>query len=85
MNKKVRVGSKYIYDPVMLDVLNPPKVQYVKQGDLVKVINMFGCPPANTMGMCYISLNGNFAGMVCTNSLINQAEWKRRKDEHQND
>jgi hypothetical protein len=77
MNRKVRVGSKYVYDPVMMDVLNPP-FGNPNPGDLVKVINKFGCPPANTMGMCYIEFGGIFMGMVCTNSLINQAEWKRR-------
>jgi len=75
--RKVRVGSKYVYDPVLFDKLNPPVVNVVR-GQLVKVVNLRGCPPANTMGMCYINFNGIFAGMVCTNSLINLAEWKRR-------
>ena len=80
MNRKVMVGSKYIYDPVSLDRTNPPFGE-LKQGDEVKVINKYGCPPANTMGMCYVELNGVFMGMVCTNSLINKIEWKRRLNE----
>ena len=65
--RKVRVGSKYRYEPVMFDILNPPFG--VKPNEVVKVIHLPGCPRANTMGMCYVALNGNFAGMVCTNSL----------------
>ena len=80
MNRKVRVGSKYIFHPVMFDKINPP-FGYLKDGSLVKVVNKFGCPPANTMGMCYVELNGVFAGMVCTNSLINIAEWKNYQKE----
>ena len=76
MNRKVRVGSYYAYEPVMFDELNPP-VNYVEPGQIVRVINKFGCPPANTMGMCYIEIpdmnrpseKGEFIGMVCTNSL----------------
>ena len=75
MNRKVRVGSKYSFQPVMFDIINPPFGE-LKEGQIVKVINKFGCPPANTMGMCYVELNGVFAGMVCTNSLIPLSEWK---------
>lgn len=69
---KVRVGSKYIYDSVVFDMLNPPfgEIEHILHvGDTVKVINKFGCPPANTMGMCYISKDDKFVGMVMTNSL----------------
>jgi hypothetical protein len=65
---KVHVGSKYIFNPVMFDVLNPPF--NVKPGDTVKVINLPGCPKANTMGMCYVADEaGKFGGMVMCNSL----------------
>lgn len=71
---KVRVGAKYTYEPVMLDLLSPPygaERGILKAGDQVKVVNLYGCPPANTMGHCYVNtLAGEFAGMVCTNSLV---------------
>ena len=68
MIKKVRVGSKYRYTPVIMDACFPVN-QGLKVGDIVKVINMYGCPKANTMGQCYVEKNGVFMGMVCTNSL----------------
>lgn len=65
---RVRVGSRYKFEPVLFDVLNPPFA--AEPGDIVTVINLPGCPKANTMGMCHVAdLAGNFAGMVCTNSL----------------
>lgn len=30
----------------------------LRVGDLVKVVNLYGCPPANTMGQCYVELVG---------------------------
>jgi len=52
----------------MFDKLSPPFG--AKEGDTVKVVNLPGCPKANTMGMCHINdINGKFAGHVCTNSL----------------
>jgi hypothetical protein len=72
-SKKVRVGATYKYDPVPFDRFNPPFGCH--KGDEVKVINLPGCPRANTMGMCYVAKGGKFAGMVCTNSL----ESKRKK------
>ncbi len=68
VTRRVRVGSRYRYDPVMFDRLHPP--YDASPGDIVTVINCPGCPRANTMGMCYISRDGQpFAGMVMTNSL----------------
>jgi hypothetical protein len=72
-NKRVRVGKKYKLSLVPFDQFNQPFGMiegWLKDGDEVKVINLFGCPKANTMGMCYISKNGEFAGMVMTNSLV---------------
>jgi len=67
MAKKVKAGKTYVYEPVLFDVLNPPFG--VEPGDIVKVVNLPGCPRANTMGMCHVEKDGEFAGMVCTNSL----------------
>ena len=68
MTNKVRIGKKYRYEPVMFDVSHPPF--NVKPGDIVIPTNLPGCPKANTMGMCYVTKDGKFAGMVCTNSLV---------------
>lgn len=72
---RVRVNSKYFYHPVPMDRFNPPygvTAGYMKAGDEVKVVNQHGCPPANTMGMCYVEKDGQFCGMVCTNSLTKE-------------
>ena len=44
-------------------------------GDLVQVINLPGCPPANTMGQCYVRLVGDSSKafvMISTSSLEKQ-------------
>lgn len=66
---KVIVGRVYKFVPVGLDIWDSRAK--VKAGTNVKVINMFGCPPANTNGHCYIAtLDGKFAGLVLTASLV---------------
>lgn len=72
-NKKVRVGTTYIYYPVLLDRIHPP-AGVVQPGDIVVVVNLHGAPPANTMGHCYVNVAGKFGGLVCTNSLYPLAE-----------
>ena len=67
MFKRVRVGKVYRYEPVGMDIYDP--ASRAKRGELVKVVNQYGCPPANTMGHCYIAVAGQFAGLVLTNSL----------------
>lgn len=69
---KVRVNSKYFYDPVPIDRFNPPygvQAGLLNPGDQVKVVNLHGAPKANTMGHCYIEKDGKFCGMVHVNSL----------------
>ena len=66
---RVRVGGRYRFDPVLFDVLNPPANLPLEKGDIVVVTNLPGAPKANTMGMCYVTKKGVFAGMVMTNSL----------------
>jgi hypothetical protein len=52
----------------------------VVPGDEVRVINLYGCPKANTMGHCHIeTLGGEFAGLVLTNSLVLKSKWDKRK------
>lgn len=71
--RKVRVGSQYIYRPVMIDKVDKPF--NIKPGDTVKVVNLPGCPSANIMGHCHVNhLDGTFAGLVCVNSLKKQGE-----------
>lgn len=65
--RKVKVGTEYTYQPVMMDVCDPKTA--LKPGDKVKVVNLRGCPPANTMGHCHVEHNGNFVGLVHCNSL----------------
>lgn len=65
---KVRAGKSYIYNPVGMDIWDS-RVIDINPGDIVTVVKLHGCPPPNTMGMCHISADGRFAGLVLTNSL----------------
>jgi hypothetical protein len=71
---RVRVNSKYVYAPVMIDVIDPPMgvlQGLLEIGHTVRVVNKHGCPKANTMGHCYIeSAHGVFLGLVSTSSLV---------------
>ncbi len=76
MARRVTVGRTYRYDPVLFDMIYKPHVgqggETAVKGDIiVKVIDLKRCPPANTMGMCYIERvsDGKFCGMAMTNSL----------------
>ena len=73
---KVRVGQVLVYHPNMLDAIDGRT--NLKSGDVVKVINLPGCPKANTMGHCYVGdrKTGEFIGMVSTNSLHTPKEWE---------
>jgi hypothetical protein len=66
---KVKVNSRYIYHPNLLDLTDPRT--NLKSGDVVTVINLHSAPKANTMGQCYVAdpNTGEFIGMVSTNSL----------------
>lgn len=64
---RVRTGSEYYFNPVAMDRFDP-KTDLMK-GDRVKVVNLRGCPPANTMGHAHVTKNGQFAGLVHCNSL----------------
>ena len=71
---RVRVGRRYRYLPVFIDISNPPYGVnrigiMLKPGDIVTVRNLPMAPPADTMGHCYIFKGSEFAGMVSTNSL----------------
>jgi hypothetical protein len=66
---KVRVGSLYAFQPVGLDLFDS-RVN-VPVGTIVRVVNKYGCPPANTMGHCYIEYpdDKEFIGLVMCASL----------------
>lgn len=66
---KVRVNSLYKYKAASFDLFDPKCV--IAEGTVVRVKNMYGCPPANTMGQCYVfdKDTDEFIGMVSTNSL----------------
>ena len=66
---KVRAGGLYRFEATGLDRFDPKTDDDVKDGDIVKVVNLMGCPPCNTMGHCHINKNGKFAGLVLTMSL----------------
>lgn len=70
--KRVRVGKLYTYDPVWWDVFDN-KVT-LQEGEIVKVVNLPGCPKANTMGRCYVQARAEtgewkFAGLIMCASL----------------
>lgn len=67
---KVRVNSEYYYNPVGMDIWDSRTT--LKKGDKVTVVNLRGCPPANTMGHCHVNHNGQFAGLVLCNSLTKE-------------
>jgi hypothetical protein len=66
---KVKVNAIYRYNPVLLDRIDGRT--NLQEGDLVRVVNLPGCPRANTMGHCHVAdpNTGRFIGLVCCNSL----------------
>ena len=69
--RRVRVGARYVFQPIVLDQLTCWGVLQglLHEGDVVRVVNLQGCPPANIMGHCYIEKDGQFCGLVSTYSL----------------
>ena len=66
---KVRVNSKYTFEACGWDIFDRGPLT-PENGTVVRVINVHGCPKANTMGHCYVEdMDGNFRGLVCTGSL----------------
>lgn len=64
---KVRANSEYIFYPNMLDRIDG-RTSLVP-GSVVRVVNLPGCPQANTMNHAHVELEGELAGLVHTNSL----------------
>jgi hypothetical protein len=76
MTKRVRVNAHYYYLPVLIDKVNGHATD-IAEGEELVVVNLPGCPKANTMGHCYVNhvSTGKFAGLVCTNSLVTRDEY----------
>ena len=72
---RVRVNSVYYYVPNLLDRCDARTE--LKSGDTVRVVNLHGCPTANTMGHCHVAnpSTGQFIGLVHVNSLHTKAEY----------
>ena len=67
---KVRAGKMYAFNPCLMDMLMPEHHRGLKEGEIVRVVNLPGAPRANTMGHCHVErLDGVFIGMVATASL----------------
>ncbi len=71
---KVQAGREYIFYPNLLDRIDG-RTKLVP-GDIVTVVNLFGCPRANTMGHAHVEHSGHFAGLVHTNSLHSLSDAK---------
>lgn len=72
---KVRAGSVYVYHPALIDAIDG-RTSLVS-GDVVRVVNLPGCPKANTMGHCHVAdmTTGQFIGLVCTGSLHTMSDY----------
>src|SRR5690242_7915154 len=56
---KVQAGREYIFYPNLLDRIDGRTK--LLPGDVVTVVNLPGCPRANTMGHAHVELKGEFA------------------------
>ncbi len=72
---KVKAGNVYIYHPNLLDRIDGRTG--LRSGDAVRVVNLYGCPKANTMGHCHVEEvnNGELIGLVHCNSLHTKDEY----------
>lgn len=74
---RVRTGSRYQYQPVGLDGFDARTD--LQPGEIVEVVNLPGCPRANTMKHCHVKrLDGRLAGLVLTASLKPQLTRRNR-------
>lgn len=72
---RVRVGQVLVYHANLLDAIDGRTG--LKNGDLVRVINVHGAPNANTMQHCYVGTvdTGGFIGLVHCNSLHTRKDY----------
>ena len=74
---KVKANSVYAYNPCLLDLADARTT--LRKGDRARVVNLPGCPRANTMGHCHVEdpVSGKFVGLVSTSSLESLPKDKR--------
>ena len=74
--KRVRAGSIYVYNPAGVDLWDARTD--LKEGTMVRVTNLPGCPKANTLGHCHVvnPETGRFIGLVLTSSLDSVQEYR---------
>lgn len=69
---KVKANNIYIFEPTGWDLVRPAH-RGLTTGEAVRVVNLHGCPKANTMGHCHVDHRTEdgwkFAGLVLCNSL----------------
>jgi hypothetical protein len=77
--RRVRAGEVYAYDPVLLDRYDR-HTAHIEVGLFVRVVNLPGCPKANTMAHCHIegAVTGEFLGLVHCNSLVPLTDEQRK-------
>jgi hypothetical protein len=86
---KVQAGRTYFYHANLLDAIDGRT--NLTEGEEVQVVNLPGCPRANTMNHAHVErLDGSFGGLVHCNSLHSRADymtWLRakikEKEQHQ--
>ena len=65
----VRTGHRYVFHAAGLDRYSPAH-RGIKDGAIVTVVRLPGCPPPNTMGHAHVNgADGRFMGLVQTASL----------------
>ena len=74
--KRVRAGNVYVYNPAGMDLWDARTD--LKEGTMVRVINLPVCPRANVMGHCHVAdpETGRFIGLVLTASLDSVQEYR---------
>jgi hypothetical protein len=71
---KVQAGRSYFYHANLLDAIDGRTS--LTEGEEVRVVNLHGCPKANTMNHCHVErLDGSFGGLVHCNSLHPRADY----------
>lgn len=68
--KRVRAGTVYTFRPCIMDVVLSQH-HSATEGQRVRVVNLRGAPPCNTMGMAHIedAHTGALLGIVSVHSL----------------
>ena len=74
--KRVKANSTYIYNPAGVDLWDARTD--LKEGTMLRVINLPGCPKASTLGHCHVAdpQTGSFIGLVCAASLDTVEEYR---------